>query len=379
MNYELGLLRNPDYKLDQAKCRTFFGSFLHPSVPGGYPATYADSIKYYADLDSLPRDAKLGVLDDLFLEETAQLLAEGFTNITLLAREDIKTNKIPNICYMTMQMRLASVVYNKEEVTIRILKEDEVMKEHFDLCIMNPPFSVAPDVIKSSLEISDKVMCLAPLSKFKKNKIYQRVERYEVIDSEAFEDAIVTDNLIIAALRKTHHNSISWDEFQIESTNPKYRDFYILNNLCHHYAVDNFNSQLNIKDVTDVNSNSFLITMRTVLDGTHSNDSHDRRWNLDRVCDLTPIPLARGGNSAGKLYTVGFLLFKTSLEHRHFSEFWYKNCLANNLIKGLNKKSGTCKLALPKIDWTVDRDYEHLTYEDLLKIMKEEKENENRS
>jgi hypothetical protein len=29
-------------------------------------------------------------------------------------------------------------------------------------------------------------------------------------------------------------------------------------------------------------------------------------------------------------------------------------------------------LALPKIDWAVDRDYEHLTHEDLLKIMKEE-------
>lgn len=176
MNYELGLLRNPEYNLTQAKCRTFFRAFFHPAVPGGYPASYAEIIKFYAELDSLPRDAKIAVVDDLFLEETAQLLAEGFTNITLVAKEDNKTNKIPDICYMTMQIRLASVVYNKERVSIRLLKEDEAMQEKFDLCIMNPPFSVAPDVIKSGLDVADKVVCLAPLSKFKKNKAYQHVE-----------------------------------------------------------------------------------------------------------------------------------------------------------------------------------------------------------
>ena len=51
----------------------------------------------------------------------------------------------------------------------------------------------------------------------------------------------------------------------------------------------------------------------------------------------------------------------------------------NDLLRGLNKKGGSCTLAVPHIDYSVDRDYEHLTYEDLLKIMKEEKENENRS
>lgn len=372
MSYELGLLRNPNYKLNQTKCRTFFGSFLHPAVPGGYPASYAEAIKFYAELDSLPRDTKIIVVDDLFLEEAAQLLAEGFTNITLVAKEDNKTNKIPNICYMTMQIRLASVVYNKERVSIRLLKEDEAVQEKFDLCIMNPPFRVAPDIIKSSLDIADKVVCLAPLSKFKRNKAYQQVEKYEVIDAEAFEDATLTDNLIIATLSKNYHNSVGWDEFQIESTNPKYRDFYILNSCNHHYAIDSFSSQLNKRDAAEVTSNSFLITMRTVQNGTHSDDSHDRRWNLEGICDLTNLPLVGGGPAKGKSYTVGFLLFRTALEHQHFSEFWYKNSLANNLIKGLNKKSGTCKLALPKIDWSRDRDYEHLTYEELLKIMREE-------
>lgn len=342
MNYELGLLRNPDYKLDQAKCRTFFGSFLHPSVPGGYPAAYADSIKYYADLDSLPRDAKLGVLDDLFLEETAQLLAEGFTNITLLAKEDIKTNKIPNICYMTMQMRLASVVYNKEEVTIRILKEDEGMKEHFDLCIMNPPFSVAPDVIKSSLEISDRVICLAPLSKFKKNKMYQRVERYEVIDSEVFEDAAITDNLIIAALRKTHHNPISWDEFQIESTNPKFKLFYKNNNKHKqpYTILPNMGATYNIvtNEYAFNTSCDFMITTRTSQDGVHKDiNSHDIRWNIKKELTSTLAYMIR---------------FSSETCKNNFCKYWYRADLSQKLIKALNKKSGQVYAAIPNIDWS---------------------------
>lgn len=375
MNYELGLLRNPDYKLNQAKCRTFFGSFLHPSVPGGYPATYADSIKHYADLDSLPRDAKLGVLDDLFLEETAQLLAEGFTNITLLAIEDTKTNKIPNICYMTMQMRLASVVYNKEEVTIKILKEDEVMKEHFDLCIMNPPFSVAPDVIKSGLEISDRVVCLAPLSKFKKNKVYQQVEKYEVIDAEAFEDAIVTDNLIIAALCKTHHNSISWDEFQIESTNPKYRELYQMNTEKSFYRSVIHTS---IKGFEGIHPDTtFAVGIRVCQDGVHKTPfCFDYKWNKG---ELTEKDIPRQSWKGVETYSIQAIYFRTSEERDHFCKFWYENPLMNDLLKGLNKKSGSCTLAVPHIDYSVDRDYEHLTYEDLLKIMKEEKGNENHS
>lgn len=44
----------------------------------------------------------------------------------------------------------------------------------------------------------------------------------------------------------------------------------------------------------------------------------------------------------------------------------------NKLIKSLHKTSGSIQKAIPPIDWSVDRDYEHLTYEDLLDIMKEE-------
>ena len=46
--------------------------------------------------------------------------------------------------------------------------------------------------------------------------------------------------------------------------------------------------------------------------------------------------------------------------------------LGEIVLKGLNKKGGSLVPAFPKIDWSKDRDYEHLTYEELLQIMKED-------
>ena len=375
MSYELGLLRNPDYKLNQAKCRTFFGSFLHPAVPGGYPASYAEVIKFYAGLDSLPRDTKIKVVDDLFLEETVQLLTEGFTNITLIAKEDNKTNKIPNICYMTMQIRLASVVYNRERVSIRLLKEDEAMQEKFDLCIMNPPFSVAPDVIKSGLDTADKVVCLAPLSKFKKNKAYQHIEKYEVIEAEAFEDATLTDNLVIATLSKDYHRSASWDDFQVESTNPKYRELYALNASKPFYRSANSPTIATSQNINP--DTSFVVNLRVCQDGVHTTPfCFDYHYNVLRDWGNDKLSSGTYGTNGTPRYNIQVIYFNTREEKDNFCRFWYENPLMNDLLKGLNKKSGSCTLAVPHIDYSVDRDYEHLTYEELLKIMKEEANHE---
>lgn len=374
MSCELGLLRNPDYKLNQAKCKTFFGSFLHPAVPGGYPASYAEVIKFYAGLDSLPRDAKIAVVDDLFLEETAQLLAEGFTNITLVAKEDNKTNKIPDICYMTMQIRLASVVCNKEGVLTRLLKEDEAVQEKFDLCIMNPPFRVAPDVIKSSLDVADRVVCLAPLSKFKKNRAYQHVEKYEVVDAEAFEDATLTDNVVIATLSKDYRSSIGWDEFQIESTDPKYRELYRMNLKTPFYKCVQEPTVANCDPIDP--DTAFAVGMRVCQNGVHTTPfCFDYRFNILR--DGVSVPLM--GYTDTKKYKPQYSVFVCWLPTRtakdNFCRFWYKNPLMNELLKGLNKKGGSPVVAIPHINYSVDRDYEHLTYEDLLAIMKTEEFN----
>ena len=67
--------------------------------------------------------------------------------------------------------------------------------------------------------------------------------------------------------------------------------------------------------------------------------------------------------------------FKNAIEKTHFCNFWYHNPLQDSLLHGLHKASGKPTDAIPNIDWSVDRDYEHLTYDELLNIMKSERGN----
>ena len=97
--------------------------------------------------------------------------------------------------------------------------------------------------------------------------------------------------------------------------------------------------------------------MRTVLDGTHSTDAHDMRFNIKYEFTSTLSYMIRLPDIQAK---------------KNLSNFWYKNCLQNVLIKGLNKKSGKPYIAIPNIDWTKDRDYEHCTLDDIMTWLRED-------
>jgi len=44
----------------------------------------------------------------------------------------------------------------------------------------------------------------------------------------------------------------------------------------------------------------------------------------------------------------------------------------DRLIKGLRQTAGNVITAIPNIDWYKERDYEHLTLEDIMNILREE-------
>lgn len=113
---------------------------------------------------------------------------------------------------------------------------------------------------------------------------------------------------------------------------------------------------------------SFMITMRTILDGTHSIDGKaaDIDWNVNNIADN--IPWDKTWNSA----SCAFICFNTIKEKDNFITFWYKNPLMNELLKGLNSASGRATIAIPHIDWSIDRDYEHCTLDDIMKWLEED-------
>ena len=46
------------------------------------------------------------------------------------------------------------------------------------------------------------LVCLKPLSQYKKKELYKHVETFELVDSKLFEDAVITENLCICTLKK---------------------------------------------------------------------------------------------------------------------------------------------------------------------------------
>ena len=239
----------------------------------------------------------------------------------------------------------------------------EIIDMDFDYIIANPPYDIGNKITRNIVEnISfDKYINLMPLSCYKGGKLYRNVDNLEVVDPKLFEDAAITNNLCIAVVDKEERD-IEWEEFEMQSFDQRFIEFYRLNNqLSNTYTIiSNMSANYDlIKNKFGFDPNiDFMITTRTTLDGVHkSPDSHDYSWNINKNYEFALAYMIR---------------FISTREKDNFCVFWYKNSLMNQLIKGLKKTSGSCYTAIPKIDWSIDRDYENMTYEELLEIMRNE-------
>ena len=236
----------------------------------------------------------------------------------------------------------------------------------YDMIIANPPYANGNAIISNVLEKAnaDEYIVLMPFSKYKANNLYKHVISLEIVDPKAFADAVITNNLCVCKLVKNEINR-TFEELELETFDQNYREFYELNSK----LKRTFDNEVALKDLSRIDVNTwFLMTFRCVTDGVHvTQNCLDYPFNIN-FDNRQPIPY----DSYLRSYSARFLIFKTKHEKENLNKFWYKNPLMNSLIKGMNKTGGYVFQAIPNIDWSVDRDYEHLTYEQLLEIMKEE-------
>lgn len=246
---------------------------------------------------------------------------------------------------------------DSSEDTLRYLN---MSKEKFDLIIANPPYDMASRIITEVIKHTKDAVVLMPFSKYKSNELYKHVVSLQLVDPKCFDDAIITDNLCVCRLIPQKIQR-TFEELELETFEPKYRDFYELNSHrdYSYIILPNMPAKYDITANNlsfDINTD-FMITTRTVLDGTHSTDAHDMRFNLK----YEPTS------------TLSYMIRLPSEKAKHnICKFWYKNSLQNDLIKGLNKKSGKPYSAIPNLDWTKDRDYEHCTLDDIMTWLRED-------
>ena len=241
---------------------------------------------------------------------------------------------------------------------------NKIEKNQFDLIIANPPYQYGNKIISKCVDKAKESIVLMPISCYKGQDLYKHIIDLELVDPNQFEDAAITNNLNIARLcdRKIDQ---SWEQVVIESYDPAYRAFYELNGQCDlSYQYLSLPKSPFKPDVAV----DFMLTMRTILDGTHSDTNcTDYQFNYyfnnyvkipyDKTYDRCSCAFAHFGNKTAK---------------QNLCRFWYKNDLMDKLIKGLRSASGRMTIAIPNIDWTKDRDYEHCTLDDIMTWLRED-------
>lgn len=241
---------------------------------------------------------------------------------------------------------------------------NKIEKNQFDLIIANPPYQYGNKIISKCVGKAKESIVLMPISCYKSQELYKHVLDLEVVDPKQFEDAAITNNLNIARLcdRKLDQ---SWEQVVIESYDPAYRAFYELNSSCTASYEYIYMPKYNQSRYVD---REFMITMRTILDGTHSDKScPDYQFNYYFNVDVK-IPYDKTHDTC----SCCFLGFDTKRQKENICQFWYKNELMDKLIKGLRSASGRMTIAIPNIDWTKDRDYEHCTLDDIMTWLRED-------
>ena len=194
------------------------------------------------------------------------------------------------------------------------------------------------------------LVCLQPLSKYKRKDLYKYVESLELADPKLFEDAAISNNLCITICRNKPVDKYSWKDILLESVDQRYRVFYEWN-IEHNKGLVAIH-QIYKKPGDYCQDTDFIDTSRCVGRehgyGYHAKNTSAYKWNnfIDGYEDnwLTIILTIRFPSRVAKdnycKYAYNWTIDKYA-------------CLESKVMGGLNTQtgSGTYFFWIPQIDW----------------------------
>lgn len=241
------------------------------------------------------------------------------------------------------------------------------MNRDFDLVIANPPYGEASKIIDEAMKHCSTGIVLMPFSKLNAYGLYKKVLECTEADAELFEDAQISKNtLCVLKLLKNYNNEYEdWSSFKAAyKTESCYREFYILNQRLPKTVDGRSNMNVDI----DVSS-CFMISARVGDDGVHkSADCMDYRFNV-----LENLPVEEWSVNTYKGHSQwNFTPYRLSSAKakKNLCRFWYDNPLMNDLIRKSGESGSSYNVAMPRINWELNLDWENVTYEELLQIVK---------
>lgn len=271
-----------------------------------------------------------------------------------------------------------SANYKCEDKSVEIITVENIKNEyeevlnklsnrHFDLIIANPPYKkIGAEITKYIVDNIDydQFINLMPARDYMRVEgLVGHVNPITLKKAESgFDDAIV-DTWMAEIVKRPF--PMTKEIFELRTYDEKLMKCYEVFAEREHYAIDEYKYELQNAKTEEACMEltkafdpkyDFLITLRTNQDGVHkvnnAKPAFDVRWNIFK--DVSWENFHRVYDKSSKKWhtTYSFIHFDTEVEHDNFARWWYNGGLSNMLVKGLNKTSGSCKSALPKVDWT---------------------------
>ena len=230
---------------------------------------------------------------------------------------------------------------------------NNMKKIKFDKVIMNPPYDIGGKIWDEIRKVSENIVCLMPLAQYKANERYKYINYFEVVNNTLF-DAVITDNLCIT-ISTFIKNDKTYEDFLLKSFNQNYKIFYEENGKRYRGLEPKVGfkvkySSLNI-DLDFVESHR---SCSSHAGNGFGSNSAGYKWNHYKVDTSLSKVSSLPKDSFSGCFTIRF---KNKVEKSNFSTWWYSNRkgkgLASKTLMGTNLDNvvGTCKYAIPQIDW----------------------------
>ena len=238
-------------------------------------------------------------------------------------------------------------------------KVKAIKKGEYDLIIANPPYDKGNEIVTNFVSKAKESIVLAPANCYQYNNVYKHIINTQLVDPKAFKDANITSNLNIAQMIDKEIEQSYHDIYLDNYCDPNLKNFYKHNITikAKWKVLKNLLAEKNI-DKYDI-STSFIIPSRATNGVCKNKDTADFYYNVFNE----------------KKYIGSYVLQLSEKAKKNLAQFYYYNSLMNRLLRGLNNTGGSnlCYLAaIPHIDWSIDRDYEHCTLDDIMKWLEED-------
>ena len=205
------------------------------------------------------------------------------------------------------------------------------------------------------------LVCLMPLSQYKRKGLYKYVDSLEPADSGLFEDAVITENLCICTLKKYIVDKYTEDDFSFISFDKAYIEYYKYNNANYgKFLIFKFKNiaktpELGYLDIENIGLDKQLFIHRRCTHGlnrTSDNYAVKLREGLITIRDIKwqANQKAKSGGYVNYMFPLSSIILTDSKAKVNCGKWLDKTAIMSDIMAGLHT-DGTTKFAWPQIDW----------------------------